>query len=402
MTCVAIIPARGGSKAIPRKNLYPLAGLPLVAHSIVAARAAARVDRVVVSTDDAEISGIARQYCAEVISRPAEISGDLVSSELSLLHVLETLERNENYLPELVCFLQCTAPLTTASDIDGGIDLLEHEEADSLLTVTPFYHFIWRRDDKGRPYGVNHDMFVRQVRQKQEPQYLETGAFYVMRTDGFRKHRHRFFGHIAIFQMPSERVLEIDGPGDLVLAEALMEHRLRTSNLRHLPARIGAVVCDFDGVFTDNRVLVFQDGKEAAFCDRGDGMGLELLRALDLPILVISKERSPIAETRCQKLGIPCISACDDKIRALTAWADDQGIELDDVIYVGNDINDIECLTAVGCGVVVGDAHPEAKLNSKVILTRPGGRGALRELCDIIAQRHLELADEETTFHPAQ
>ena len=150
MKTLAIIPARGGSEGIPRKNVRLLAGKPLISHTIGAATQASSVNRVVVSTDDDEIATISRQWGAEVILRPAEISTDNSSSELALLHTLEYLHENEGYNPDLVVFLQCTSPLTLAEDIDGTVQALFDQEADSSLAVTPFHYFLWRWDDLDR------------------------------------------------------------------------------------------------------------------------------------------------------------------------------------------------------------------------------------------------------------
>jgi len=116
---LAIIPARGGSKGIPRKNIRPLAGKPLIAYSIEAALQAESVNRVVVSTDDSDIVKVSKQYGAEIVWRPDEISGDKVSSELALLHVLDQLNKSENYIPDFIVFIQCTSPLMLSKDIDG-------------------------------------------------------------------------------------------------------------------------------------------------------------------------------------------------------------------------------------------------------------------------------------------
>jgi N-acylneuraminate cytidylyltransferase len=124
MKYLAIIPARGGSKGIPRKNIRPLAGKPLLAYNIEAARNSRYIQRVVVSTDDPEIARVAQQYGAEVVWRPAEISGDTASSESALLHTLATLREQESYAPDVLVFLQCTSPLTLAEDIDGVITAL--------------------------------------------------------------------------------------------------------------------------------------------------------------------------------------------------------------------------------------------------------------------------------------
>lgn len=222
MKTVAIIPARGGSEGIPRKNVRLLAGKPLIAHTIGTATQASSVNRVVVSTDDDEISAISRQWGAEVILRPAKISTDISSSELALLHALEHLHENEGYSPDLLVFLQCTSPLTLPEDIDGTVQALLDQEADSSLAVTPFHYFLWRWDLNGDAIGVNHDKRVRPLRQERDLQYLETGAVYVMRTKGFKEARHRFFGKTAMYEMPAERCLEIDEPVHFTIAEVLL------------------------------------------------------------------------------------------------------------------------------------------------------------------------------------
>lgn len=220
--CIAIIPARGGSKGVPRKNVRPLAGKPLIAHTIAAALAAIRVDRVIVSTDDDEIAAVAVAAGADVVRRPAAISGDTASSEAALLHVLDTLARSGTHLPATVVFLQCTSPLTSAADIDGTIDALDANAADCALAVAPFYHFLWRTDASGAASGINHAIHNRPRRQDMEPQYLETGAVYAMRTEGFLAARHRFFGRVALFVQAAERCLEIDEPLDFVKAEVMV------------------------------------------------------------------------------------------------------------------------------------------------------------------------------------
>jgi YrbI family 3-deoxy-D-manno-octulosonate 8-phosphate phosphatase len=384
---LAIIPARGGSKGIPRKNIQPLAGKPLLAYSIESAQQTPSITRVVVSTDDPEIAAVARQYGAEVIWRPVEISGDTASSESALLHALDYLKQTEDYEPDLVAFLQCTSPLTLPEDIEGTIQVLLDENADSALAVTPFHYFLWQRDEQGDAIGINHDKGFRPLRQEREPQFLETGAVYVMRTLGFRAARHRFFGKTAMYVMLPERCLEIDESVDLLVAEVLLRAQGQKQKLHALPNPVAALVLDFDGVFTDNRVVVFQDGQEAVVCDRGDGWGLAQLKNRGLPILVLSAEENPVVQARCDKLGLACKQGVQDKLTVLLDWLREKGVDPSQAVYVGNDVNDLACLQAVGCGVVVGDAHPQAQAAACVILSKPGGQGAVREIADLIVQR---------------
>jgi N-acylneuraminate cytidylyltransferase len=296
------------------------------------------------------------------------------------------LERTEGYRPELVAFLQCTSPLTTAQHIDGTITELRRSGAGSALSVTPFHHFLWRPDGRGSAVGVNHDKSFRQRRQEREPEYLETGAVYVMKADGFRAARHRFFGKTATFVVPAERAIEIDEPRDLLIAEMLLRQRQQQDRLSLLPDPARAVVFDFDGVFTDNSVWLDQDGREAVVCGRGDGMGLKRLEERGISILVLSAETNPVVAARCRKLGLECIQGCGDKLPVLKQWASGCGIDRSALVYVGNDINDVECLGWAGCGVAVADAYEAAMRSSRIVLDRAGGHGAVRELCDLVIE----------------
>jgi YrbI family 3-deoxy-D-manno-octulosonate 8-phosphate phosphatase len=384
--CCAIIPARGGSKGIVGKNLRVLGGRPLIAHTLLAARAAKRVDRVVVSTDDPGIAEVAREYGADVVWRPAELASDSASSESALLHTLGSLAAEQKYEPELVAFLQCTSPLTLAEDIDGTIAKLIDEGADSALSVAMFHYFVWKTLGR-EAVGVNHDKRVRPRRQDREPEFLETGAVYAMQRAGFLSAQHRFFGKTVFYEMPLERVCEIDELVDLEVAELRLRQRAQSARLAALPSPLEALVMDFDGVHTDNLVQVDQDGRESVSCSREDGLGLEQLRKTGLPMLVLSKEQNPVVLARCKKLQLPCWSGIDAKLLALKRWCSEQHVSLAGTVYVGNDVNDNECLAAVGCGVAVADAHPDAKRHARIVLERSGGQGALRELCELILER---------------
>ncbi len=161
--------------------------------------------------------------------------------------------------------------------------------------------------------------------------------------------------------------------------------RLRTES--QLPEKIDAVVFDFDGVFTDNRVWVTQHGEESAACHRGDGMGIGLLKETGVPVLVLSKEPVPIVVHRCQKLGLECLHGVDDKLPLLERWLAERKLSIANTIYMGNDINDRECLIAAGCGVSPSDGHPDILPLANIVLEKAGGHGAVRELCDLVVRK---------------
>ena len=213
---LAVIPARGGSKGIPGKNLQHVGGLSLVARSVQAAFASRGVDRVVVSTDDDAIAMEAQVHGAEVVCRPVAIAGDTASSESALLHALDTLEQ-QGPLPPLLVFLQCTSPCTSGAQLDQVLTALEDPEINSAFAVAPWHGFLWRRDGR----GINHDpKQPRQRRQDLEPAYLETGAIYAMSTACFRAEGSRFCAPWQPVVIENSGP-EIDTPADLALCRSL-------------------------------------------------------------------------------------------------------------------------------------------------------------------------------------
>lgn len=153
-----------------------------------------------------------------------------------------------------------------------------------------------------------------------------------------------------------------------------MEELIRTIRL---------VAFDFDGVFTDNRVYVFEDGREAVCCSRADGLGLQKLRAAGIESVIISTETNPVVSARAGKLGIRVIQACEDKAGALKEVAREIGVDLAQVAFVGNDINDLPCLNIVGLPIVVQDAHSDVMPSARYQTKAAGGHGAVREICDM-------------------
>lgn len=165
------------------------------------------------------------------------------------------------------------------------------------------------------------------------------------------------------------------------------------SELADLVQGVRLVVFDFDGVFTDNRVWVDERGEESVACSRSDGLGLRRLAEVGVETLVVSTETNPVVSVRARKLGIDCLQGVDDKLAAVRGEAAVRGLALDEVAYVGNDINDGECLRAVGLPVVPADAWPEVMPLARWVLSRAGGYGCVRELCDAIwAARRGEVA----------
>ena len=392
---VAVIPARGGSKGVPRKNLLRVGGVPLIARAVTTAQSASRIDRVVVSTDDAEIAAVAREWGAEVVDRPAHLAGDTASSESALLHALDVL-RTRGVETRILVFLQATSPFVDADDLDDAIGRVDAGPETSVFSAVESWGFLWRHGSDGMA-GINHDPAARPRRQDREPEYLETGAFYVLEAAGFRVARHRFFGRTGVALVEERHALEIDTAEQLRLANAIAPLVTPVA-----PLDVDALVTDFDGVHTDDSVLVGQDGAEFVSVDRGDGMGIALLRRAGVPTLILSTETNPVVGARAAKLGVDVRQGLGDKASALRAWTAERGVGLDRVAYLGNDVNDLPCLELVGWPLAVPDAHPRVLAAARLVLGSPGGRGAVREAAERIlaAREKAATATGTTTANP--
>ena len=383
---VAIIPARGGSKGVPRKNIRLVAGKPLIAWSIEAALGAETVDAVYVSTDDDEIASISRSYGARIITRPLEISGDMASSESALLHAIETMA-SSGERPDRIVFLQCTSPLTESQDIDACVRKLESTSADSAFTAKEFFYFIWKVAADGSCDGINHDKRFRQRRQDRAPQYEENGAVYVMKTDGFCKAKHRFFGKTVMSLMPEARCFEIDTEFDIEVADRILSARASIVKRRQFPDRLDAMIFDFDGVMTDDAVWTSTTGEESVRCSRADGLGISCAKAWCIPMLILSTESNPVVTARARKLGIDVIQNAGLKTKAemLKNWLERTGVRAENALFMGNDLNDIECMRIAGFSVVPASANERAKNVADLVLTHNGGYGAVRECIEYVA-----------------
>ncbi|MDY0909951.1 acylneuraminate cytidylyltransferase [Microbacterium sp. CFBP9034] len=393
---VAIIPARGGSKGVPRKNLRRVGGIPLIARAIEAARRCPSIDRVVVTTDDADIAAVAGEWGAEVVERPASLAGDEATSETALLHALEVLEERR-VDTGVVVFLQATSPFIDVSALDEAVHLVRSRRRDSVFSAVETYGFLWAKASRSAATAINHDADLRPRRQDREPHYLETGAFYVMRAAGFRAAGHRFFGSIGIAEVAERTAIEIDTVAQLAIARAL-------APLIDTPTAIDvdAVVTDFDGVHTDDSVRVDQHGGEAVTVSRSDGMGVARLREAGIPVLILSTEANPVVGARARKLRVEVVQDVADKAQALRTWAAERGIPLARIAYLGNDVNDLGCLDLVGWPIAVPDAHPLVLSAARIVLDRPGGAGAVRDLAErVLAGRAAASADPLTAAQEA-
>ncbi len=215
MKVVAVIPARGGSKGVPAKNVRRVGGVPLVARAVASARHAGLIDEIFVSTEDETIALAAVEAGARIVDRPLDLAGDTASSESALLHALDVIGD-----ADILVFIQSTSPFIAPRDLDAAVQRVREGESDVVFAAARTHGFLWRETESGAA-GINHDERFRLRRQDSEPQYLETGAFYVMRVDGFRTAGHRFFGRVGIAVVPELTAIDVDTTDDLETARRL-------------------------------------------------------------------------------------------------------------------------------------------------------------------------------------
>lgn len=156
-----------------------------------------------------------------------------------------------------------------------------------------------------------------------------------------------------------------------------------------MDSKIKLLALDFDGVLTNNTVIVDENGIESVICNRSDSLGIELLKKRGIEVIVISKEANKVVKARCDKLKIPFVQGIEDKLSILKKEVKKRGLDSKDVCFVGNDANDIECIKYVGLGVAVNDAYPEVKNAAKLVAQKNGGHGAVREIIDYILSRSI-------------
>ncbi len=386
MNIVAIIPARGESKRIPRKNVLPFAGIPLIAHSILHASGARLVDRVYVTTDDEEIKKVAEHYGASVIDRPKEFSGDRSTSEDALKHALGVIKENDSINPDYVVFLQCTSPLREDDDIDNAIEKIRNGKADSLFSVCRNHGLIWAKKGDNLT-ALNYDSQNRKMEQDMDEQYRENGSIYIFKPDVLEKHNNRFAPNNTIYEMSFVNSFQVDTEDDVKIVNLLLGSR-KPIIKKEVPENIGLIVFDFDGVMTDNKVKVDEKGEESVVCNRGDGLGIDAIRKAGIPMIILSTETNEVVAHRAKKLNLECHQGIGNKKEYLEKYLKEKMIDPKRVVYVGNDVNDVPSFDVVGYVIAPRDSHREVLDKADIILSKNGGEGVVRELSDLLLKKY--------------
>jgi len=387
MKIICVIPARGGSKGIPNKNLKIVGGFPLVIRSVLAASSSNLIDKTFVSSDSQEILELSTTYGASPYKREAVVSSDESSTEDVLLDFLENL-RLEGIIPDILIYLQCTSPFTTGKDIDKVVNtLFENQEIDCVFSASEDHSFLWRIGNSGYAEGVNYNGYQQRQRRQDlvSVSYKENGAVYAIRVPALLKSKNRFGYKALPVTTENNCPFEIDNQYELNMARLI-------ANMYPLPMSrliydgIKVLIMDFDGVHTNDLVFIDQSGVESIQVSRADGLGCGLLKNADFKLLILTKEKNPVVLQRAKKLGVEISHGVNNKLLYLKKWCIENSFKREQLSYIGNDINDLECLNWVGLPILTSDANPALLKKGFLTLQSEGGSGAIRELASIFLE----------------
>ena len=383
---VVFIPVRGGSKSIPLKNIKEICGKPLVCWTVEASAKCKSIDKVYVATDSQAIKSTVENFFAnsefkdkiECIERSEETATDTASTESAML------EFSQNYNFENIVLVQATSPLLRSEDIQNGYNKFVNDKLDSLLSVVGQKRFIWEENEDGAK-SVNYDYNNRPRRQDFDAFLVENGAFYITSKKALDSSKCRISGEIGTYEMHESTFFEIDEPTDWIIIENLMK-KLSFDKTSEKP-KVKIFVTDCDGVMTDGGMYYAESGDELKKFNTKDGMGMALLKSKGIKTAIITGEDTRIVANRACKLKFDYVfQGIGNKIEVLKTIAEIENVSFSEIAYIGDDINDLECIASAGIGFTVADAMDSVKQTADIILKSRGGQGALREATEYILQ----------------
>ena len=375
---IAFIPVRGGSKSIPLKNIKPFCGKPLVCWNIEALEQCEEVDEIIVATDSDKIEETVTSQPykkTKVYRRSAENACDTASTESVMLEYIHYAQLPDD---DIFMLVQATSPLTETVHFTEALDLYGRGEYDSVLTCVRNYRFFWNEDGT----SMNYDYKNRPRRQNFSGMLMENGALYINKVRNILESGNRLSGHIGIYEMPEYTATEIDEPDDWIILENLMRKHV-LSKCKETKRRIKLFLCDVDGTLTDGGMYYSENGDELKKFNTRDGMGFQLLREAGIKTGIITSEDTKIVENRAKKLKVDFLYQSKrngGKLAVAKEICKRLGITLDEVAYIGDDVNCAELLEAVGLKACPADACEDVKAISGIhVMTKKGGEGCVRE-----------------------
>ena len=372
---ILIIPARGGSKGIVKKNLQTVNGISLIERALKSALKSS-VDKIIVSTDDLEIEKMANKYAVEVHKRSQQTSSDTASTEEVMLEVISKFE-NTWAEDSILGFCQVTSPFIEVDTINKCFE--EAQKGFSSFSAREFHGFVWANENKWVPIG--HPLNFRPRRQDLSQRVIETGAIYCFPLKEFKHIKYRICSDPKPILVDELRSIEIDNYHELKLAN-LVATQFEISELNSLPiSNLPKIIfTDFDGCLTNDTVKINSFGREKVVVNRKDGLAVKRLRKLGIEVVIVSAETNDVVLRRAKKMKVEALRGVEDKVHTISQYLDKRAISWSEVWYLGNDINDLGAMSKAQISFCPLDASPEIFSQAKVVLSRRGGEGLLAEI----------------------
>ena len=377
MSVIAFIPARGGSKSIPEKNIKSFCGKPLIFWNLQELQNS-NTDKIVVATDSDKIKNVVNSFNFSKVSvydRSHENSQDISSTESVMLEYINSKSLSDT---DTFMLVQATSPFTQKNHLNEGLELFEKHDA--VLSCCESKRFSWR-DGK----SLNYDIYNRPRRQDFEGTLIENGAFYISSVSDIKKTKNRISGDIATYKMPEFTYTEIDEPEDWIVAESLMKKFILKDKTPDF-SKIKIFLSDVDGVLTDAGMYYTENGDEfKKFCTY-DGMGFQLLQKKGIKVGILTTEDKELNRRRAKKLGLDFHShGAKDKLQIVKDLCAKENVSLDEIAYIGDDVNCFELLSNAGVSACPMNAVSKIKSIPNIIqLQRNGGDGVVREFVELI------------------
>lgn len=383
MKIVAFIPVRGGSKSIPLKNIKLFCGRPLVYWSILALQHTNTIDEIVVATDSEQIEQTIASFHFPKVKIYHRLSGNASDTASTESVMLEYIQYSQLSNDDVFILVQATSPLTETNHFEEALNMYFAGNYDSMLTCVRNYRFFWNADGTSK----NYDYKNRPRRQNFAGELMENGAFYINSVRNIVSSGNRLSGRIGFYVMPEYTATEIDEPDDWIILEQLMQRHILSRSVNG-KKKIKLFLSDVDGVLTDGGMYYSEKGDELKKFNTRDGMAFQLLREAGIKTGIITSENTKVVERRSKKLKVDYLqqSKCGGgKLLAAKEICEQEGITLDEVAYIGDDINCYELLRNVGIAACPVDAIESIKSipHMKVLMTK-GGEGVVREFAEMI------------------
>lgn len=376
---VAFIPVRGGSKSIPLKNIKEICGKPLVYWTVNAAEGCPYIDKIYVATDSDKIKEAVEKFNFKktvVIGRSEASATDTASTESAML------EFAENYEFDNIVLIQATSPLLTSEDLTKGFALFESDGTDSVLSAVRQKRFNWQLDENDFASPTNYDVFNRPRRQEFDGYLVENGAFYITKKEDLLRSKNRVSGKMRAVEMCEDTFFEIDEPSDWLIIEALMKKK--GLDKTDIP-EIKMFLTDCDGCLTDAGMYYSEKGDELKKFNTKDGMAFGIMRSKGVLTGIVTSESVDLNRRRAEKLKLDILEAgAKDKVSVVKRLSEHYNIPLENICYIGDDINDTGVFDIVGFSACPADAIALAKSKAKYVAKSKGGEGVIREVCDLI------------------